>query len=39
LDAVRAFAGDEVDRAVFYAEDDRFLVDREFSVVHYRLAE
>jgi heme-degrading monooxygenase HmoA len=39
LDAVRAFAGDDVDRAVFYPEDDRFLVDRELTVVHYRLAE
>jgi heme-degrading monooxygenase HmoA len=35
LDAVRAFAGEPVDRAVFYAEDDRFLVDRETSVTHF----
>ncbi len=39
LDAVRAFAGDEVDRAVFYPEDDRYLVDRELTVRHYRLDE
>jgi len=39
LDAVRVFAGDEVDRAVFYPEDDRYLVDREPTVRHYRLDE
>jgi heme-degrading monooxygenase HmoA len=35
LDAVRAFAGDDVERAVFYPEDDRFLVEREQTVRHY----
>jgi heme-degrading monooxygenase HmoA len=35
LDAVRAFAGDQVDQAVFYPEDDRFLVERETSVTHF----
>jgi heme-degrading monooxygenase HmoA len=35
LDAVRAFAGDPVDRAVFYPEDDRYLVARETSVTHF----
>jgi len=39
LDAVRAFAGDDVERAVFYPEDDRFLVDRDLAVTHYRLEE
>ena len=33
--AVRVFAGDEPERAVFYPEDDRFLVDRETSVTHF----
>ena len=37
LDAVRAFAGDDVERAVFYDEDDRFLVDRETRVVHWQI--
>jgi heme-degrading monooxygenase HmoA len=37
LDAVRAFAGDDVERAVFYPEDDRFLVDRETRVLHYEI--
>jgi heme-degrading monooxygenase HmoA len=39
IDAVRAFAGDPVDRAVFYPQDDRFLVDRETTVSHFELIE
>jgi len=35
LDAVRAFAGEDVERAVFYPEDDRFLVARDDRVTHY----
>lgn len=35
MEAVAGFAGDDVDRAVFYPEDDRFLVDREDTVLHY----
>jgi heme-degrading monooxygenase HmoA len=35
MDAVRAFAGDEPERAVFYSEDDRFLVARDDRVTHY----
>jgi heme-degrading monooxygenase HmoA len=35
FDAIRAFAGDEIDRARFYPEDDRFLVDREWIVTHF----
>jgi heme-degrading monooxygenase HmoA len=37
LDAIRVFAGDAVDEAVFYPEDDRFLVDRETRVTHFEL--
>jgi heme-degrading monooxygenase HmoA len=37
LEAVKVFAGDDVERAVFYPEDDRFLVDREATVSHYEL--
>jgi len=36
--AVRAFAGDDPTRAVFYPEDDRFLVERDEAVAHYELA-
>jgi len=35
MDAVRAFAGDEPERAVFYPEDDRFLVARDDRVTHF----
>ncbi len=37
LDAIRGFAGDDVERAVFYPEDDRFLVDRETTVQHFEV--
>jgi heme-degrading monooxygenase HmoA len=35
LEAIRAFAGADVERAVFYPEDDRFLVEREDRVAHF----
>lgn len=38
MDAVRAFAGDEPDRAVFYPEDERFLTRRDLVVRHYDVA-
>jgi heme-degrading monooxygenase HmoA len=37
LDAIRGFAGDDVERAVFYEEDDRFLVEREVTVTHWQV--
>jgi heme-degrading monooxygenase HmoA len=37
MDAVRAFAGDEPSRAVYYPEDDRFLVERGLTVEHYEV--
>jgi Uncharacterized protein conserved in bacteria len=37
LDDVRGFAGDDVERAVFYPEDDEFLVERELTVEHWEL--
>jgi heme-degrading monooxygenase HmoA len=36
-EAVRGFAGDDVAAAVFYPEDDRYLVDREVTVTHYEV--
>lgn len=39
LDAIRGFAGDDIERAVFYPEDDRYLVDRETGVSHYEVIE
>jgi antibiotic biosynthesis monooxygenase (ABM) superfamily enzyme len=35
LDDVRAFAGDELEAAVFFPEDDRYLVERDLVVRHY----
>ncbi len=39
LDAVKAFAGDDIDVAVFYPEDDRYLISRETVAHHYEVAE
>jgi heme-degrading monooxygenase HmoA len=38
LDAVRAFAGEAYETAVFYPEDDRFLVERDLETTHYEVA-
>ena len=37
IDAVKAFAGEQYENAVFYPEDDRFLVDRELTSTHYEV--
>lgn len=37
MDDVRGFAGDEHDAAVFFPEDDRYLVERELEVRHYEV--
>ncbi len=35
MDDVQAFAGEELDRAVFFPEDDRYLVERDLEVSHF----
>jgi antibiotic biosynthesis monooxygenase (ABM) superfamily enzyme len=35
LEDVRAFAGDDIEKAVFYPEDDRYLIERDLGVTHY----
>ncbi|MGI9585302.1 MAG: hypothetical protein ACR2N7_06895, partial [Acidimicrobiia bacterium] len=35
LESIVAFAGEDIDQAVFYPEDDRYLVDRETTVKHF----
>ena len=35
LDAIKAFAGDDYETAVFYPEDERFLVERDLTCAHY----
>jgi heme-degrading monooxygenase HmoA len=37
IESVKGFAGEDVDRAVFYPQDDRFLLDRETSARHYEV--
>ncbi|HEY3208503.1 MAG TPA: hypothetical protein VGL18_01720 [Actinomycetota bacterium] len=36
-DAIRDFAGDDIDRAVFYPEGDRYLIERGETVRHYEV--
>ena len=36
-EAIHAFAGDDIAVAVFYPEDDRFLVERELTVSHFEV--
>jgi heme-degrading monooxygenase HmoA len=38
LDAVKAFAGEDYERAVFYPEDEKFLVERDLQATHYDVA-
>src|SRR3954451_21072095 len=38
IDAIKAFAGDEYETAVFYPEDDRFLVERDLVATHHTVA-
>ncbi|MGD0123558.1 MAG: hypothetical protein ABSC46_13515 [Candidatus Limnocylindrales bacterium] len=35
--AIRGFAGDQIDQAVFYPEDNRYLVERDLTVTHYQV--
>jgi len=37
IEAIKAFAGEDPEVAVFYPEDDRFLVDRDEFVTHYEV--
>ena len=39
LDSIRAFAGDDVEKAKYYPEDLEFLLDFEPYVTHYEVAE
>ena len=38
LDAIKGFAGADIECAVFYPEDDRYLVERDTTVRHYSQA-
>ena len=39
MEHVKAFAGDDPEVAVFYPEDDDFLIDRETTVTHHEVVE
>jgi heme-degrading monooxygenase HmoA len=38
LESIHGFAGEDVERAVFYPEDDRFLIERDLTARHYVVA-
>jgi aminoglycoside 6'-N-acetyltransferase len=38
LDAVRAFAGEDYETAVFYPQDERFLIERDLRASHFQVA-
>jgi len=37
-EAIRAFAGDDISRAIYFPEDDRFLIERRDTIDHYEVA-
>ena len=37
--AIEGFAGPDIDQAVFYPDDDQFLIDRDLTVSHYEVAD
>ena len=36
-EVIHGFAGDDIEQAVFYPEDDRFLVERDLTSTHYEV--
>ena len=39
LASIRAFAGDDIETAVYYPEDARYLIERDDTVAHYEVAD
>lgn len=39
VEAIGAFAGEDIETAVYYPEDDRYLVERDVTVSHYEVAD
>ena len=37
VQAIEAFAGEDIDQAVYYPEDDRYLLERDPNVLHYQV--
>jgi heme-degrading monooxygenase HmoA len=38
LESIKGFAGDDISQAVFYPEDEGYLLDRDVTVTHYVVA-
>jgi heme-degrading monooxygenase HmoA len=38
-EAIRGFAGDDIETAVYYPKDDEFLIERDEKVAHYEIAD
>jgi heme-degrading monooxygenase HmoA len=38
-DAIRGFAGDDIEAAVYYPEDERYLLERDATVRHYEIVD
>lgn len=36
--AIQSFAGHDIDKAVYYPEDERYLLERDLTVRHYKVA-
>ena len=36
--AIEAFAGQDIGKAVFYPDDEQFLIERDLTVHHYQVA-
>jgi heme-degrading monooxygenase HmoA len=39
VEAIRAFAGEDIEAAVYYPEDERYLVERDATVSHYEVVD
>jgi len=39
VDAIKAFAGEDIEAAVLYPEDERYLIDGESRVTHYEVVD
>ena len=37
--AIEGFAGQDIEQAVFYPDDDQFLIERDLTVQHYQVAD
>jgi heme-degrading monooxygenase HmoA len=39
VQSIRAFAGDDIEAAVYYPEDDRYLIERDATVRHFEVVD